>query len=314
MQVGDKVRLVHSKGEGVIKNFLPNKQVEIEIEDGFIIPVLASEIVVVASEEKSKFTLEKKEPEFNTIPSTTTGVYLAFIPFNDKVHGLHLINNTDLKILYTFLEEQPGGIRGINADIIKTKSFVKLGEYKISEFEQWPALIIQILFFRAGAMVEKSSLEKRIKCKADAFYKNKKHAPLMNKEGFVFQLDKDNTVFKPEELQEKLMNSSSTPSNLNHSIQRPAPEVDLHIEKLLNDFSKLNNGEILTLQLKTFENSLSNALATGMEEIIFIHGTGNGILKTAIHKSLSQSKEIAYYNEARKEKFGYGATYVRLKF
>jgi len=313
MQVGDKVRLVHSKGEGIIKNFLPNKQVEIEIEDGFIIPVMSSEIVVVASEEKSKFTLEKKEPEFNTLPVNTSGIYLAFVPFNDKVHSLHLINNTDLKVLYTFLEEYPSGVRGINADIIKSKSFVKLGEYKVSEFESWPGLIIQILFFRVGVMIEKPALEKKIKCKADTFFKNKKQAPLLNKEGFVFQLDKDNVTFKPEVLQERLMNSSSN-SEINHSLQKPAPEVDLHIEKLLVDFSKLNNGEILTIQLKAFEDNLSNALATGMEEIIFIHGTGNGILKTAIHKSLSQSKEIAYYNEARKEKFGYGATYVRLKF
>jgi dsDNA-specific endonuclease/ATPase MutS2 len=94
----------------------------------------------------------------------------------------------------------------------------------------------------------------------------------------------------------------------------PAPNiVDLHIEKLVNDFQNMKNAEILELQLKTFEKYLDQAIASGLNEITFIHGAGNGILKNAIHKKLSKMSEIQFYQDAQKEKFGYGATLVGLK-
>jgi dsDNA-specific endonuclease/ATPase MutS2 len=50
-----------------------------------------------------------------------------------------------------------------------------------------------------------------------------------------------------------------------------------------------------------------------MDEIIFIHGVGNGVLRNAIHKRLSGNKNVQYFEDAQKEKFGYGATKVRIK-
>ncbi len=70
---------------------------------------------------------------------------------------------------------------------------------------------------------------------------------------------------------------------------------------------------ILRLQLDAFEDALSRALATNMHEIVFIHGTGNGTLRKEIHKNLSRNRDIKFFEDAQKEKFGYGATLVRLK-
>ena len=70
---------------------------------------------------------------------------------------------------------------------------------------------------------------------------------------------------------------------------------------------------ILRLQLDAFEDALSRALATNMHEIVFIHGMGNGVLRKEIHRQLSRNKDIKFFEDARKEKFGFGATLVRLK-
>jgi len=67
------------------------------------------------------------------------------------------------------------------------------------------------------------------------------------------------------------------------------------------------------LQLTAFQDNLDRASAANMHEIIFIHGTGNGVLRNEIQKLLSRNKNIKYFEDARKEKFGYGATLVRLK-
>mgnify|MGYP001801331685 FL=1 len=70
---------------------------------------------------------------------------------------------------------------------------------------------------------------------------------------------------------------------------------------------------MLELQLTTFEEKLDQAIATGMDEITFIHGVGSGVLRDAIHKRLSTMKNINYFQDAMREKFGYGATRVRIK-
>ena len=94
---------------------------------------------------------------------------------------------------------------------------------------------------------------------------------------------------------------------------KPSLSVDLHIETLTPDAWAMTNTEIMTLQLSTFERQFEAAIANGMDEIIFIHGVGNGILRDAIHKRLSGNKNVQYFEDAQKEKFGYGATKVKIK-
>ena len=55
MNIGDKVRMLRAKEQGVITRFLSGNQVEIEIEDGFRIPVMQSELVVVSPMEAERF-------------------------------------------------------------------------------------------------------------------------------------------------------------------------------------------------------------------------------------------------------------------
>jgi dsDNA-specific endonuclease/ATPase MutS2 len=50
-----------------------------------------------------------------------------------------------------------------------------------------------------------------------------------------------------------------------------------------------------------------------MDEIVFIHGVGNGVLKQEIQKKLAGNKNVAWFQDAQKEKFGYGATRIKIK-
>ena len=89
--------------------------------------------------------------------------------------------------------------------------------------------------------------------------------------------------------------------------------VDLHYDKLSTITGEHSNAEKLKLQLDTFEKQLENAIAAGQHEVTFIHGTGSGVLREEIHRRLSKHDHVEYYKDARKEKFGYGATYVKIK-
>jgi hypothetical protein len=314
MRIGDKVRFLRSKGDGIIRRVIDLSTVEVEIEDDFLIPVLKSEIVIISQDEGITFREKRFEPQINeqTIEKTQ-GLYLAFIPFNDKQYSLSVINVSSMDIFLSISKEEQNKFDCIFANAVASESFGKAGEFNIADFDHWPALVIQALYYKHGKSLLKDPLNKKLKFKANSFFKSKQKVPLLHKEGFLFRLDEENISFTPEEIRDKMFESNSPKVSSEKIIHKPAAEVDLHIEKLISDHTALSPSEMLDIQIKAFEKNLENALATGMEEIIFIHGAGNGVLKNHIHKYLSGNKEIKFFKDARKEKFGYGATEVRLK-
>jgi dsDNA-specific endonuclease/ATPase MutS2 len=87
----------------------------------------------------------------------------------------------------------------------------------------------------------------------------------------------------------------------------------LHIEKIRDDYHFLEQNEIINIQLAYFEQMLDAAIVNQMQSIIFIHGVGNGTLRHHIHKAVSKHPQVKTFMDARKEKFGYGATEVVFK-
>jgi dsDNA-specific endonuclease/ATPase MutS2 len=122
-------------------------------------------------------------------------------------------------------------------------------------------------------------------------------------------MDKPNLIIDAQKLKESFFRASEEKP----AIEKPATEIDLHIEKLRNDYQFINSAEILNIQLAHFHKILDAAIVHQLPEITFIHGTGNGTLRREIHKILSKHQKIQTFMDARKEKFGYGATRIILK-
>lgn len=328
MNIGDKVRLVHGKEEGVIYAFLPGNVVEIEIEDGFRIPVMRNEIVTISpieSQRMQKTTeITKLAPQSDKIVSRQAvfaekGVYIAFVSVNDRAVILHLINNTDWTLPYSAAKQHEQIYTGMSAGVLLPRTSQKLTELQIKDFESWPTFEFNMLYYREGNFDKRIPFEKRLKCRAQSFYKSKKAVPVLGKEGFVYQLDEEEGAKKEEvkvndnlskDLRASLMGGAEATKI---ELEVPDKVMDLHIEKLLADFSRLSKEEILKKQLDTFESGLERAIGTGMDEITFIHGAGNGVLRNELHRRLSKHPHVQYFKDAQKEKFGFGATLVKLK-
>jgi hypothetical protein len=347
MNIGDKVRLLRAKEQGVVSRFLPGNMIEIEIEDGFRIPVMRSELVLVSPLEADRLLKTSiYEPQKTVAPSapailSNQGIYLAFIPVNDREYTLHLINNTDWEFPYTIGEESAasgGGVqfRGLQSGVLKPKAQQKMNDlYAHAKFEEWPTFVVQGLWFRAGKSSLRAPLVKRFKARAATFFKNKITVPVLNQPGFQTQLDAEAptpteqssavpssnrtagtharpTTIRPEDLKAEMLKSKSETTGL--SVERPSSVVDLHTEALLpNGTGKRTPAELLTLQLETFDKSLENAIASGMHDITFIHGVGSGALRTELHKRLGKHPNVKFFEDAQKQKFGYGATKVTIK-
>jgi len=87
--------------------------------------------------------------------------------------------------------------------------------------------------------------------------------------------------------------------------------VDLHIEKLLEDHYGMGNSEKLDIQIKHFRRKLEMAITGHFTKIVFIHGVGNGVLRQTI-RDLLRTYEGIEYSDASYQKFGAGATEVRI--
>lgn len=95
----------------------------------------------------------------------------------------------------------------------------------------------------------------------------------------VFQVT--DTYLKAEDITEKklALNKTST-----------TPEIDLHIEVLLENSSHLSAHEKFLFQLDTFKKFTNKMLTERQSKFVVIHGAGEGKLKSEI-QSLLQSRK-----------------------
>ncbi|RAJ06848.1 Smr domain-containing protein [Chitinophaga skermanii] len=91
---------------------------------------------------------------------------------------------------------------------------------------------------------------------------------------------------------------------------KPKFELDLHIEKLMDDWQDLSNLEILAIQLNEFEHYLDLAIAHKQHQMIVIHGVGKGTLREEIHEVLKKTFEVKYFVNQYHPQYGYGATEI----
>jgi hypothetical protein len=314
MKIGDKVRLVHGKESGIITRVIDAQLIEVEIEDGFRIPVAKREVTVISSEE-GLITGKTTAP---AVDQATTGktldgaIQIAFQAFNDRTHRVFLINERNCPLLFSCFKKTKQNTVLIQSGKLESNSILSLDEWNTNEFSSWPNLIFQFIYLLPSVEKIVQPYSTEISIKAEKFYKNKKHHPLLKGEANTWAIDSDLKLDAKEiEILTTALNNPTAPNLL--AFDEPESEVDLHIEKLDADWNSLTPMQIMHKQTTTFEKKLDQAIACGMDEITFIHGVGNNVLKNELHKRLSKDKRIDFFKDAKKERFGYGATLVKLK-
>ena len=84
--------------------------------------------------------------------------------------------------------------------------------------------------------------------------------------------------------------------------------VDLHAEVFIPEYEDLSKEEILTRQLERFQTFLNSSIIAGHSQITFIHGVGEGTLRTLIINESRTFPQINSYHYADQSSFGTGAT------
>ena len=97
-------------------------------------------------------------------------------------------------------------------------------------------------------------------------------------------------------LQEKEFNEPKIPSKRKKGKKRPSvPEIDLHLESIVPADLHLEDYEKLPFQLDFARDQLEKAMQNRTPKVIFIHGKGDGILKTELGYLLSRYNNIKFY-------------------
>lgn len=88
----------------------------------------------------------------------------------------------------------------------------------------------------------------------------------------------------------------------------PIMEVDLHINQLVKSSAGMDNFDIMNIQMDTAKHKLEFAIKNRIPKIVFIHGVGEGVLKSELY-FLLKNYNVNYYAASYK-KYGMGATEV----
>lgn len=355
-KVGDKVKFLNDSGGGIIKKIISSSLVSVQIEDGFEIPTIITELLKVEEEpptHRMMFTeqqfrqpkaMDEKPAEndfedfgdervtpleiFRSKGDDKKGIYLAFVPHDQKLLltgllDIFLVNFTDYELLFSlFLRKPNGAWQGTDYDVIKPNSKILLDSIQREQIESWSYGIIQVLFHKDLSSKVLSPVSSVFSFKPTKLYNENAYQNSVFISGKAFLLIVNELAVQPavavsefnEKFDEEVLQQTAKPKQPEEFINKhkTSPReavVDLHIEELLDNHAKMNNHEILNYQLNYFVKCLESGIKNYLTKITFIHGVGDGVLKSRMVEILKEYENVRM-KDASMHKFGYGATEV----
>lgn len=335
-QPGDKVIVKHSNEEGEVVDIINDDMVMVEIR-GVQFPAYTDQLDFPYFKwfTEKKRTPEKKGKKYiDQVPAekhernpvrsdVQPGVWLTFIPkftedeFGDEIVQLvkvYLVNGTNMDYqFHCILNYQGDPVFELKNQLYQQQDFY-LTDIPFENINDSPSFGFEF------------SLTKPDKRKADYQEAALKLKPKqvftkveqLKKEGipsFSYQLFDT----YPDKIQEEKLDLGKLQktgfkvyetSKFRDYIAPARDTIDLHIEQITANWEKLNNFEILTLQLEEFEKYYDLAVLHHQAYLTVIHGIGSGKLREEIHELLKTRKEVKSFQNTYHPAHGYGATII----
>lgn len=345
MKIGDKVRFLHETGGGVVAGFKGN-QVLVEDEDGFQIPMLQQEVVLVEETDKQPSVrpttskplppqpVQDKEESQPTIFEREGGdkisLYLAFVPIdrNDFFHTnfeLYLVNDSNYFIDFTYSGVENNTLLLRQRGSMEPNTQLLVEEIDREDFNQYDKLTIQALAYKEGKPFKtKPAIDVQLHIDNNKFFKLHEFQEnlFFESPALIYTIVENDKVNNPLHIDAQTLKESMY-KDVPPSAKRPitpkrqgdenALVIDLHAKELLDTIEGMQPIVILNVQLNKFRDILKeNAKRKGLR-IIFIHGKGEGVLRNAIVNELRHKYKQYTYQDASFLEYGYGATQVTIK-
>jgi hypothetical protein len=260
----------------------------------------------------------------------TPGVYLAFVPHDQKwmVTGMveiYLVNYTMMNTLYAFFLEGEKRLFGKDYDVLFAGNKILIDTIDRDELLKWTKGIVQVIFFHEDPDKIYMPVSSEFDLSPRRFNdeNNYKESQFMEERLLLVSLAQTAALSTVVTMEESKMDEEALirqkalevkPASLIEKHQTGPREavVDLHIGELMEDFKDLPPHEILKIQVEYFTKCIESAAERSFRKVTFIHGVGNGTLKSAIMRKV-QEYEHAESHLASLAKFGVGAIDVTIK-
>ncbi len=338
-QVGDDIIVLHSNEEGKVVELMNEKMVMIEVR-GVKFPAYMDQIDFPYFYRFSKKkTVEEKKPAkvfIDDIPrekpkpnngKVADGVWLSFVPkfvlddFNDEVVDslkIHLLNKTGNAFNFSYHQQFLGEDAFVLQSEVAGFHDFYLHDIPFASVNDSPSFYID--FSLTNPEKRKAPhFETSLKLKPKQVFQKIEEMKEKNQPTLSYKLF-DTYPDKVEEEKFELSGLAAKgfkvyeANKIRQNLEPARTVVDLHIEKLTNEWKGLSNFEILTIQLKEFEKWFDLAIAHIQPSLIVIHGVGTGKLKDEIHEILKTKKQVRYFVNQYDARFGYGATEIFFQY
>lgn len=336
-KIGDKVRFLNEKGEGIVTKIINKTTVGVTVEDGFEIPFVATELVTIFDNSEVQPVQSKEvaaEPvvTYQSISErrkeNPKGIYLALSPekANDVSHSdfnLWLINHTGYQAMYTACYLKNKGYELLDRGELKPFESKLIETIDRKNTDLLSTLKIDAVFFNEKPFEHQAPVSEIIKIKAVKLYKENAFVEndfipekclLINVTDFQNDLYFENpeaaSIDLSQLLFQKKQTSGSGRISKPHRVNDAAytMEIDLHIEELTDNYGGMSNAEIVQVQLRHFQKALDKAINEHYRTLTVIHGVGNGRLKQEVRAILNSMK--LRFHDASYSKYGFGATEI----
>jgi hypothetical protein len=335
-QVGDKVLILHSNEEGEVVDIINNKMVMVDVR-GVKFPAYIDQLDFpyfknfsqkkLFPKKETKKYIEDVKKEKAPAKKVADGVWLSFLPqfsideFGDDVVDalkIHILNRTEraYNFIYRLLFFGNTGFELKNSLLPFSDFYVH--DVPFSEMNESPNFSIEFSLQQPEKR-KAEYFETSVKLKARQLFDKIEELKKKNEPTFSFRLFEtypDKQENDTPELSSliakgiKVYNAKEVRKHL-----PPARSVvDLHIEKLTDNWKHLSNAEILDLQLKEFEKWYELALAHHQPHLIVIHGVGSGRLRDEIHDLLRLKRDVKSFVNQYHPSYGYGATEIYFQY
>lgn len=350
MKIGDKVRFLNSVGGGIVRSFRGKDQVLVEDEDGFEIPALIRECVVVgedpmqvrsANRPKAPVPAEppaprREEPEEVKIEETPEGerlnVFVAFLPVDPKAfqqtgYEAYFVNDSNYYLAVNYMSRTNNSWTSRYNGLVEPNTKIFMEEFAKADLNDLERVCVQFIAFKKGkpyALKNAVSVELRLDTvkfykthcfmENDYFEEDALLCPIVRND-----LPERELLVSATDLQEAMQQKAREDRHVPQSIVKKKRnddtvlEVDLHIHELLDNINGLSNSDMLNYQLDKFREVLAQYASKKGQKIVFIHGKGNGVLRKAIEKELNTRYKQYYYQDASFREYGFGATMVTIR-
>jgi len=328
-QVGDRVLILHSNEEGEVIDIINNKMVMVDVR-GVKFPAYIDQLdfpYFKRFSEKKMFDKKKEKKyiddinkEKNNIPKISDGVWITFLPvidtdeFGDEVVEelkIHLINRTDTFYRFIYKLNYFGRTDfDLKNEILPFQDFY-LHDIPFENLNDSPTFEFDFSLLHAQKNMA-DHYESSLRLKPKQLFTKIEEIRSKGEATFSQRLFE---VYPARQVQEKIELDSKRSkafdaSKAKQHLETPRSVVDLHIEKITDDWQGLSNHEIVSLQLRTFEKYYDLAVAHMQPSLTVVHGIGTGKLREEIHEQLKHRKEVKTFVNQYHPAFGYGATEI----